>query len=53
VYATCSLLPEENEQQVHRFDRKRFKLTQTAAWLPDEGPSSSFFLAKWALQARR
>jgi 16S rRNA C967 or C1407 C5-methylase (RsmB/RsmF family) len=52
VYATCSLLREENEQQVARFDRSGFEIDRTAAWLPDEGPSSSFFLAKWVLRAR-
>ena len=52
VYATCSLLREENEQQAARFDRSGFDFDRTAAWLPDEGPSSSFFLAKWVLRAR-
>jgi 16S rRNA (cytosine967-C5)-methyltransferase len=53
VYATCSILQEENERQVARFDRPGFRLDGSAAWLPDEGPSSSFFLAKWLLQARK
>jgi 16S rRNA (cytosine967-C5)-methyltransferase len=57
AYATCSLLREENEAQVERFDegrwgRHRFDPRGTTAWLPDEGPSSSFFMAKWVLQAR-
>jgi len=52
VYATCSLLQEENEQQVARFEQVGFNRTRMAAWLPDEGPSSSFFLASWVLRAR-
>ena len=57
VYATCSLLREENEAQVERFDGgawglRRFDPVGVTAWLPDEGPSSSFFMAKWVLQAR-
>jgi 16S rRNA (cytosine967-C5)-methyltransferase len=55
VYATCSLLGEENERQVELFGRTAhasgFELTHTDAWLADHGPSSSFFLAKWVLKA--
>ena len=53
VYATCSLLREENELQVARFEQAGFNRMRMAAWLPDEGPSSSFFLATWVFQARR
>jgi len=51
VYATCSLLREENEQQAADFHGAGFELVETRAWLPDEGPSSGFFVAKWVLQA--
>jgi 16S rRNA (cytosine967-C5)-methyltransferase len=52
VYATCSLLREENEEQVAEFHRAGFELTDCRSWLPDEAPSSGFFVAKWVLQAR-
>jgi 16S rRNA (cytosine967-C5)-methyltransferase len=57
VYATCSLLQEENEQQVERFDASvaggaaGFRLIQVDSWLPDMGPSSGFFVAKWLFEA--
>jgi len=51
VYATCSLLREENEQQAADFQSAGFELVETRTWLPDEGPSSGFFVAKWVLQA--
>jgi 16S rRNA (cytosine967-C5)-methyltransferase len=50
VYATCSLLQEENEQQVDWFAEAGFDLIEMKAWLPDEGPSSGFFVAKWLLR---
>jgi 16S rRNA (cytosine967-C5)-methyltransferase len=52
VYATCSLLQEENEAQAEQFREPGFELLETRSWLPDEGPSSGFFAAKWLLQAR-
>ncbi|OQX32138.1 MAG: 16S rRNA (cytosine(967)-C(5))-methyltransferase [Candidatus Sedimenticola endophacoides] len=58
VYATCSLLPEENQQQVERFLRRRDEARErpiTAAWghplavgrqtLPGEGTMDGFYYA--------
>ena len=52
VYATCSLLQEENEQQVAAFIRPGFEFIESRSFLPDEGPSSGFFVAKWELASR-
>ena len=52
VYATCSLLQEENERQVAEFARPGFELIDSRSFLPDEGPSSGFFVAKWELASR-
>ena len=54
VYATCSLLREENREQVDWFGESapRFELSQTGEWLPDVGQTSGFFVAKWLLGTR-
>jgi len=55
VYATCSLLQEENREQVERFTAAstgiaRFVPTHVEDWLPDGSQNSGFFIAKWILQ---
>jgi 16S rRNA (cytosine967-C5)-methyltransferase len=46
VYATCSILPSENEKQVEKFlaDKKEFKLMQQKSLLPSEG-FDGFYMA--------
>lgn len=47
VYATCSILPEENEQQVEKFlaDHSDFELEQQQTILPHEEGFDGFFMA--------
>lgn len=46
VYATCSLLPQENENQVEAFlKRLPLKLERTLKLLPEEGGGDGFFAA--------
>ena len=46
VYATCSLLPSENQMQVASFLNENWKLLQEIIVLPDEGRGDGFFAAK-------
>jgi 16S rRNA (cytosine967-C5)-methyltransferase len=48
VYATCSILPSENERQVERFlaeDGKDFQLLQQQTIAPGDGGGDGFFMA--------
>lgn len=44
VYATCSLFPEENENQVNHFLKKHpLVLKKMVSWLPENGGMDGFF----------
>lgn len=47
VYATCSILPSENEQQVERFlrDNHQFRLLESRHIFPSENDTDGFFMA--------
>ena len=46
VYATCSLLPSENQKQVEAFMGEGWTLLQEIVVLPDEGRGDGFYAAK-------
>lgn len=48
VYATCSILPEENEEQVRKFldTHPEFSLTEEVSLLPSEYDYDGFYMAK-------
>ena len=48
VYATCSVLPIENEQQINRFieENPNFKLIESKSILTSETGYDGFFMAK-------
>jgi 16S rRNA (cytosine967-C5)-methyltransferase len=47
VYATCSILPEEGEQQIQRFlaDHPSFRLVAEARSMPDVADEDGFYHA--------
>ena len=47
VYATCSILPEENEQQVEKFlaNNPEFSLVKQETLLPNKTGNDGFFIA--------
>lgn len=51
VYATCSILPSENEQQVARFlsENPNFKLQEDRKILPSEHGFDGFYMARMEL----
>lgn len=51
VYATCSILPEENEEQVAYFLKNHpLTLEKQITWLPEEGGMDGFFAAVFKKQ---
>ena len=48
VYATCSILPEENEEQVRKFldTHPEFNLVDEVSLLPSEFDYDGFYMAK-------
>ena len=48
IYATCSILPSENHEQVNSFLEKNadFKLVEQKTLLPSESPFDGFYMAR-------